>query len=278
MDASARQESERVKAKLEKIYLAYTGQAVVAEGSDESSKFVTITYNEMSPQEKQMQIMANIHFAGSGLPPQIIVPVRPPQVSPQKWEKACVENPDPSKYVPVALVGATALQARLSWQQEQAKTAAANAKSVEGFLKFIHDREISTRNDLYEKERKYSTLRFRLLNVMRKVEIARALNKPIQQDEYKAFDLLQTLFRSTVQMRTELTALQDQAHRQQQEHQRLANYAFAMTESIFDKKQMLLALEAQGRELDDLKDMAKADVRDVNLVSSRVMSAMSRPF
>ncbi|KAL3926017.1 MAG: hypothetical protein SGILL_000016 [Bacillariaceae sp.] len=273
MDASARQESQRIKAKLDKIKAAYSGQAIVREGSDESSKFVAVTYNYLTPQQKHMQILGK-SYGVSG----IVEPPRPPQVSPRQWEEACVKNPDPTQYAPVAMMGAAALLGRISWQQEQAEKTAANAKSIHSNLEFIRNREIQTRKLLYEKERKYVTLRHRLMQVMEKVEITRSLSKPFQTDEYIALQRLQQLLDYAVQMRSELTTLQNQAATQHQELQKQYGNALVETATTVDKKELLGNLTVQRSKITTLLNLAKKDRRDLTLMGEKVVSTLSGPY
>ncbi|KAL3935621.1 MAG: hypothetical protein SGARI_002901, partial [Bacillariaceae sp.] len=267
MDASARQESERVKAKLQKIFLTYSGQATIGEGSDESSKFVAVTYNPMTPQEKQMQIMGRV--TGSN---QIMIPPRPPQVSPKEWEQACMRNKDQENYVPVPLVGAAALQGRLSWQQQRADTLVAHAKSLQQTLEFLRNKEINTRKRLLEKELQYVTLRNRLMEVMRSVEVVRSMNKPLQSDEYKAVQRLQELLNYEGHMRQELTVLKDQANRQRQALQnQYANALVTTEDSGVSMEQIGIAMQMQHDEINNMTDEVKRDQQDVNLVGNRIV-------
>jgi len=277
MDASARQETERVKAKLEKLFQAYAGNEVVSEDSMESAKFVAITYNELSPEERQLRIINGITLNGPSGQRPILSSPRPPQVSGKDWKMACVNNPDPDNYVPFPLIGAAALQGRVSWQQERAKETANNAKSVQKYLDFIRQREAVTRQDLAEKERMYMALRHRLLEVMAKVELARCVNKPLQPDEYRALQRLQGLLGHVERLRTELQTLQDRAkmHQQQIQKQSHGGTSSALANGIIaDKDSLSSVLYEQRRKLSKMTEAAKTDLRDVNLIANRVVATV----
>jgi nuclear pore complex protein Nup54 len=207
----------------------------------------------------------------------IFAPPRPPQVSGHDWKMAVVNNPDPQNYVPIPLIGATALQARVSWQQERAKETAGNAKSVQQYLEFVSNREANARQDLLEKGRKYMALRHHLLEIMTKVEVARSLNKPLQPDEMRAMQALQGLFQNVERLRNELATLQEQFKTQQKQLQKhRIGSATLSTLSTPQKDQLLSVLNEQRRKLTLMTDVAKKDLRDVDLVGQRVIATLSR--
>jgi hypothetical protein len=272
LNAEKLQEAERVRIKLEKLYLAYTGNEVVPEDSMESAKFVAITYNSLSPEQRQLQLIHGMALGSPGGQRPILLLPRPPQVSGRDWKLAVVNNPDPDNYVPLPLIGASSLQARVSWQQERAKEAASNAQSIQHILDFIRQREAATRQDLLEKERKYIALRHRLLDLMSKVELVRCLNKPLQPDEYRAVQRLQSLLVHVDHMRKELEIAQDQAKTQQQHIQKhLGKSGTVVNGMIPDKDALLKVLNEQRRKLSIMTDTAKKDLKDVSLVGQRVV-------
>ena len=269
MDAAARQESERVKTKLQKIYSAYAGQVAIAEGSDESAKFVAVTYNEMTPEQQQMQLVAQVSGGG-----QIITPQRPPQVPVALWDKACQANPDPTRYVPTALIGAAALQGRLSWQQQEATQKAQKVQQMQSLLTFLRDRKNVARQVLIEKKRKHVQLRQRLLQVLQNVEIARAMGKPLQRDEFVAEQRLQELLNYEAQLRQEVEVLEDQALRQNRALENQYPTALVVSsESAAEKERIGTSLQKNADDINYMVDALKTDRRDVDLVHERVKSS-----
>ena len=157
-------EAERIKTKIEKLHREYSGTCVVPEDGEESAKFVAVVYNELTPEERQFRM---IHGMATGQPQSpgiqanaysnsmqqlpIFAPQRPPQINSRDWKLAVVNNPDPNNYVPTTIVGAVALQGRLSNQQNRAKEYANNIVLVQKNLEFIRQRETLARQDLMEK-------------------------------------------------------------------------------------------------------------------------------
>lgn len=258
MDASARQEAERVRAALERLNAAYAGHP----NGEGESKFVAIVYNPISPEQRQLQ-----WFHGMGNGGLIPAPERPPHVSEKQWTKAVVENPDPQNYVPNALVGAAALQARINWQQDRARELASHAATLQRSQDTIRDRSLQAQQDVEQKARKHAALRTRLLDVMRRVELARCMNQPTQPDELRVLQRLSALHKQVDTVRTGLLALQDKSRTQSS----TAARSMIMTE-VPEAAQVLPVLKDHRKKLETLANVAQKDQRDVGLIHKRVSS------
>jgi hypothetical protein len=263
IDASARQETERVCTKLEKLFITYNGQEMVSEDNLESAKFVTITYNPLTREQKQMRYVAGGHH-------QIFEPPRPHQICGRDWKLAVVNNPDPDEYEPLMLNGSSSLQARVLWQQERATEDSIHANHVQAIFDFVRQRQSQTRQMLLEKEHKFAALRRRLLQIMTKVEIARSLNKPFQPDEYKAMQRLQALLSQVDQLRNEALLLRNQAKAHSQVER--AHQGNVSLDGI-PRKHLEMVLDEHRRQLQILTETAKKDRRDIELVGNRVMQS-----
>jgi len=284
-------EAERIKSKIEKLHREYTGSSVVPEDAQESAKFVAVVYNELTPEERQFRM---IHGMATGLSLQsgmqspsyhnsqqyqqhqqqpIFAPQRPPQINGRDWKMAVVNNPDPNNYVPTPIIGAVALQGRVSNQQNRAKEYANNAVLVQKNLEFIRQREAKARQDLTEKDRQYATLRRRLLELMTRVEVARCLNKPLQADEHRVLQRLSILLDQVERLRSAFFNLQDQAKMQSLSGNSGGNDA-GDTETLLgvNSEQLLGILTEQRRKLEKMNETAKTDLRDVALIGRRVVT------
>ena len=292
MSAERVVEAERIRTKIEKLHREYSGTCVVPEDGEESAKFVAIVYNELTPEERQFRM---IHGMATGQPQHqgthaqsyqnlqqqhpIFAPQRPPQVTSRDWKMAVVNNPDPSNYVPTPIIGAVALQGRVSNQQNRAKEYANNAVVVQKNLEFIRQREAMARQDLMEKDRQYAALRRRLLELMMRVEVARCLNKPLQPDEHRVMQRLTKLLDQVERLRGAFFTLQDQAKTQIVSGNRTststnANIADDNGNLGMNKDELLGILTEQRRKLQILNGTAKKDLRDVGLIGRRIVATV----
>lgn len=280
-------EAERIRTKIEKLHREYSGTSVVPEDGQESARFVAVVYNELTPEERQFRM---IHGMATGQPQHlgmqsqsyhnsqqqqpIFAPQRPPQINNRDWKMAVVNNPDPNNYVPTPIIGAVALQGRVSNQQNRAKEYATNAVVVQKNLEFIRQREAMARQDLMEKDRQYATLRRRLLDLMTRVEVARCLNKPLQADEHRVMERLSILLDQVERLRGAFFTLQDQAKTQSFSGNPTATLANAGESLGVNNEELLGILTEQRRKLEKMNGTAKNDLRDVGLVGRRVVATV----
>jgi hypothetical protein len=286
-------EAERIRTKIEKLHREYSGTSVVPEDGQESARFVAVVYNELTPEERQFRM---IHGMATGQPQHlgmqsqsyhnsqqqqpIFAPQRPPQINNRDWKMAVVNNPDPNNYVPTPIIGAVALQGRVSNQQNRAKEYATNAVVVQKNLEFIRQREAMARQDLMEKDRQYATLRRRLLDLMTRVEVARCLNKPLQADEHRVMERLSILLNQVERLRGAFFTLQDQAKTQSVSGNPTGTLANAGESLGVNNEELLGILTEQRRKLEKMNGTAKNDLRDVGLVGRRVVATVpsSNPY
>lgn len=279
-------ENERIKNRLEKLYRIYHGTLAVPEDAETSAKFCTIIYNDLTPEEIQVRM---IHGMTTGYPQQqqlrqhnnmqqqqsIFRPPRPNQICGKDWDNALISNPDPNKYVATPIIGAIALQARVSNQQQRANEYAKNAAELKENLEFIRQREQLARQDLIEKDRQYAHMNRRLLELMKKVEVARCLNQPFQPDEHRCFQQLMELLTLVKRMRGAFGALQNQAKTQIVNVNKTGgSYTNVNSNDVLgvDKKNLISVLIEQRRKLEVMTDTAKTDLRDLDLIANRVAS------
>jgi hypothetical protein len=257
MNASAQQEAARVQAALQAIHSDYVGTSTPAVGGGKDARFVTIVYSDITPEQRQLQWVHGMATGGT-----IYAPPKPPQVSDQQWKKAVAENPDPQNLMPVACVGAVALQSRVSWQQTRANELAKNAKTLQNTHQLLTDRCAQTQQRVEQLNQSHANLRKRLLEVMKRVEIARCMNQPIQPAEIESLQKLKYLYQQVEAARTSLLKLQDKARSQPVTRPQIT--------AVPDKEKLLPVLKEHRSAIETVTMAAKKDIRDVQLIQKRV--------
>lgn len=280
LNASAQQEADRVRSKLESFDRAYTSgssfdrtytsgsTATVLEGNN---PFVAIVYNDPTPEQRQMQWVQ-----GMGSHTNVILePPKPPQISQKEWNKAVVNNPDPLNYMPVALVGGVALQARVSWQQDRAKELSNNASILHRSHETVQQRVSQTLQQLDQKLASNKELQHQLLQLMKKVEVVRCMNQPLQPDEFQVMQRLQQAMQKLEQVQRIMVGLQDKA-RTHQETQWSTNRASnsSAKQGMPTTDQLVPVLQKQRQQLETLTTLAGNDKRDVELIGTRATIAV----
>lgn len=255
MDASNRQEAEKIKAALEKLHSGYAGTAT------NNNKFVSVVYNDLTQDQRQLQWL---HGMGSGttLP---VAPPRPPQVSEEDWTLAVVRNPDPQSYMPIALVGADALNARVTWQQERATQLSKDAESIRASHETVQQLWTQGHRRLEQIQRAHTNHRKQLLQVMRKIELVRCMNQPLQADEVRVVERLNALEQQIRQVQHLLGELQGPLHKaaaQRPEPPREIH--------LPDKAQLSKVLKGHREDITNITKTVRKDIRDLNLLKGRL--------
>ena len=256
MDASARQEAAKLQAALEKYHKAYTGAP-----TEDKDKFVTIVYDDISPQQRQLQWL----MRGQRVPPP-----KPPTVSEKEWLEAVVRNPDPESYMPVALNGAVELQTRVAWQQDRANAFAKNLHGIQAARATLQQRCDRMETYLQTLTRIHTTLRTRLLEVMRKVELVRCMNLPLQQDEVTLKQRLVETLKQVDQVSKLLVAAQTKAKGQSQvQSMPIVN--------IPDERELSRVLKGHRETLTNMTKTMDKDKRDLALLRHHVVPKVPLP-
>jgi len=262
-------ETEKIKAKLSKLYNAYNGQLPPTEGKP--STFVSIVYNDLTQEHRQQMWLQGVAPGNQIMP---LAPPKPPHVSEEEWNRAVVQNPDPMSYMPIPLVGADALHARVTWQQERAKQLAADAASVAQSHETVQFLYKQGRERLANLQRQHTNHRQRLLNVMRKVEVVRCMNQPLQQDEVKARNQLRELDQHVQHVRHLLAQLEPKARAVVGRRHANARNGSAELQNIdlpHDRETLNHVLNTHHEDLKKMTVNMSKDIRDVGLMKERVL-------
>lgn len=268
MNASARIEEDRVQQHLLQLNNAYTYIAP-AKSDLNSSDFCEIVYNPATPEYQQQQWLHGLGVDGRAR--LVLPPNKPPQVAQREWEHAAVRNPDRQQFMPIALVGATALQARLTGQQEQVNVILKQLETLKGAHDVTRDRYERARANLNTMAIVQDQQRKRLMDIMRRVEVTRCYNNPLQADEIKAMQKAVELYRQVEQLAAGLRVVEDQA-RTAMTQQPVATTAVQMMGTLPDKEQLKAVLKEHRSELAKCTTMLDKDMRDLHLISQRVKS------
>jgi hypothetical protein len=252
LDETARQEVVKLQSALEKLMNGYRGE-----------KFLTIVYNDMTPEQRQWQW--SIQQAGGPRHP-IPTPV-PPLISEREWIDKCVKNPGPDQYWPVAIVGAQALQSRLGYQQERAQQLQRGLDGIASANSMLQTRHNKFLSNLETLAKTHQRLKQRLLDVMRKVELVRCRNLPVQPNEAKLAQQLQVLLTQVTKLAQLLSELEEQVQstRHTSSQHRRARVV------VPDKTQLYRALMEQRESLTTRSDDLQKETGDLSLLKQTVV-------
>lgn len=273
MDASARQEQFRVESALSQIHQQYIG---TQPASDKSSHFVSILYNQATSEYQQLQWLHGtwvVPSSSSSLDPghqamrRPVAPPRPPQVSERDWEKAVVRNPDHTHCMPAALVGAEALQGRLGSQQERANSIVDQLKDLEECREVIAERYERVQMQMEAVQQRHMRQRHKLLDVMKRVEIFRCYNIPLQGDEIKAMHKVANIHEEVSRLTSNMQALRVSAKEKIKSSSTTSAWE---TREIPNEGELKVKLSEHREELATLVLQVKQDLRNLHLIQQRI--------
>ena len=269
MDASARQEKARVEGALSTLHQQYVG---THPASDKSSHFVSILYNQATPEYQQLQwlhgmwVVQSSGDQGQQATRRPVAPPRPPQVSERDWEQAVVRNPDHTHCMPVALVGAEALQGRLGSQQERANSIAEQRKALEDCRDVIQQRYESVKAQIHAAQQRHIRQRQKLLDIMQRVEIFRCYNNSLQPDEIKAMHRATDLHHQVDGLSSSMHALDLSA----KEKTAASGENAEEMGKLPNEAELKIVLTEHREELGNLVASVKQDLRDLHLIQRRL--------
>jgi len=268
LDASARQEELRVTSALERIHRAYQGTAVATE--TQSAPFTTVLYNPATTQMRQEQWLRGLGVADDAIPGQYqpIVPPQPAALCTADWMNAVIRNPEAQKFMPIPVVGAPALLARAQAQQEQAAMSVQQLDLLRDSQECIRRKLQNSVATLEQVERRHWHLRKRMVDAMRKVELARCLNLPLQVEELQGMTKMMELSKHVDhQLRHAVGHVKERVHS--------TPLVRPNVTSIPDPEQLKQVLTMHRNALTKLAMDVQRDRHDLDLIQKRV-SATSK--
>jgi Nucleoporin complex subunit 54/Nucleoporin FG repeat region len=274
LNAEARIEEDRVQSHLQRLNNAYTYTAP-AKSELESSDFCEIVYNPVTPEYQQQQWLHGLGV--DGRPRLVLPPNKPAQVAQREWEHAAVRNPDRQQFMPIALIGATALQARLTGQQEQVNVTLQQLATLKAAHDVTRNRYERARDNLKTMAMVHDQQQKRLLDLMRRVEVQRCYNNALQPDEVKAMQKAVDLYRQVERLTAGVRAVEEQAQQRTTTALTLSSSRPASSSAVIsidvpDKEQLKAVLKEHRAELAKCTTMVDKDMRDLHLISQRVKS------
>jgi len=192
-----------------------------------------------------------------------------PSLSGQLLEQAELNNPDPSRYYPVRILGIDALKARFDQQQAESlklKEHLHNLKEVVDAVE-LSNTQISTRFSALQMKQVH--IYQKLMALLRKVEVLRCHGKPLEESEARYRALLNQILGAMKAPYLQIQELSNTAAQQDmpQDVYADASYDAQEMEALYD------ALRRQREGLEYVTEILAKDVRDVKIVKSALQEA-----
>jgi len=198
----------------------------------------------------------------------------PSGVDPLLWQQAKLDNPDPSKYIPVPMIGFKELQRRLRHQAEQTKLYQQRLDVIAGDLTSLQSQHSTMLSKLDDYKRKELDLGRRLLKVIVKQELYRKMGHAIQVEEETLkvqLEQQQGELNHPTQFKGRLNEMMSQMRMQMQMSSGRSEQSYQVdAETQVEIKQIL---KQQQEGLQHLINIIKEDAADLQLIEQGIARA-----
>ncbi|XP_074650289.1 nucleoporin p54-like [Tubulanus polymorphus] len=226
----------------------------------------------MQPQLSVENIFMKTGFTSEQLKQYLDSP--PAGIDPLIWDQAKLDNPDPSKLIPVPMIGFSELHRRLQHQEQQTKLHQNTLDDISQCLAELQRKHsnMAARSEQYK--RKYLELGHRVLKVMVKQEIYRKLGYGIQADEEQLrvmLEAIQAELNAPTQFKGRLNELMSQIRMQNQMHAIRPESSYQIDGEYLSEIKQHLSMQQEG--LQHLIGIIKDDARDIITIENGLSEA-----
>lgn len=261
--------------------------------SDEKSQ-VTIFVEEKSPTTNEVKRIAASDLCGYLNQPmtknqlnnfaidQIIAQVQPDEdqlkeyllhppkgIDPRMWRQAIEDNPDPTRLIPVPMIGFQELKWRTKCQESETEMHNQYLAKVSRDLENLKQRHTSSTAKIMECRRKFAELSHRILKIIVKQEITRKMGVAMSPEEEmlrSKLENMQALVSAPTQFKGRLSELLSQMRMQRDQW----SHSGGSTEYKLDKDstdEMQTFLSMQQRAMALLIETMNKDIRALKIIS-----------
>lgn len=191
----------------------------------------------------------------------------PKGVDERLWAQAKHENPDPSRFIPVPLVGFSALNERFKLQEKETEQHKMRLKVITDDVSALERHVLETKSKLEECRRKHIALSNRVLHLMISQEVVRKRGFPIQaeEDQLRArLEAIQTELSAPTKFQGCLNELGSQLRQMQSQHQIGVNVS--LDSSLSNDLKGFLRQEQEG--IQHLIAIIKHDMKELETLKS----------
>jgi len=193
----------------------------------------------------------------------------PSGVDPRLWKQAQADNPNPSKLIPVPMIGFKALQTRTNAQELQAKAQASRLDSIASNIGELQKKSTDTQAALSECKRRQVELSHRVLKVLVRQETTRKVGFTLTQQEELLrgqLEALQAELATPTQFKGRLNELLSQVRLQSQAAVLSGGEKYSLDQYAVDDIKCVLKGQQEG--IQALVKLLKEDLNDLNVMTS----------
>ncbi|EDV36242.1 uncharacterized protein Dana_GF12062 [Drosophila ananassae] len=191
----------------------------------------------------------------------------PKGVDPRMWRQANLDNPDPSKFIPVPMIGFNDLKWRVKCQEQETDTHAMYMKKVEGELTELRQRHATATAKILEHKRKLAELSHRILRIIVKQECTRKVGTSLTPEEEAMRTKLQNMqavVSAPTQFKGRLSELLSQMRMQRNQFAVNGGAEYAIDKDAEDEMKTFLTMQQRAMEV--LSETVNKDLKALDVI------------
>ncbi|KAH8319708.1 hypothetical protein KR074_004318 [Drosophila pseudoananassae] len=191
----------------------------------------------------------------------------PKGVDPRMWRQANLDNPDPSKFIPVPMIGFNDLKWRVKCQEQETDTHALYMKNVEGELTELRQRHATATAKILEHKRKLAELSHRILRIIVKQECTRKVGTSLTPEEEAMRTKLQNMqavVSAPTQFKGRLSELLSQMRMQRNQFAVNGGAEYAIDKDAEDEMKTFLTMQQRAMEV--LSETVNKDLKALDVI------------
>ncbi|XP_017093660.2 probable nucleoporin Nup54 [Drosophila bipectinata] len=191
----------------------------------------------------------------------------PKGVDPRMWRQANLDNPDPSKFIPVPMIGFNDLKWRVKCQEQETDTHALYMKNVEGELTELRQRHATATAKILEHKRKLAELSHRILRIIVKQECTRKVGTSLTPEEETMRTKLQNMqavVSAPTQFKGRLSELLSQMRMQRNQFAVNGGAEYAIDKDAEDEMKTFLTMQQRAMEV--LSETVNKDLMALDVI------------
>ncbi|XP_075166933.1 nuclear pore complex protein Nup54 isoform X2 [Haematobia irritans] len=191
----------------------------------------------------------------------------PKGVDPRMWRQAKLDNPDPSKFIPVPMIGFNDLKWRIKCQENETETHNLYLQKVENDLSELRQRHTAATAKIMEYKRKLAELSHKILKIIVKQECTRKVGLALTPEEEalrSKLENMQALISAPTQFKGRLSELLSQMRMQRNQYALTGGSEYTIDKDCEEEMKSFLSMQQKAMEV--LTDTVTKDLKALQII------------
>uniref|UniRef100_A0A1B0AGX9 Nucleoporin Nup54 alpha-helical domain-containing protein n=1 Tax=Glossina pallidipes TaxID=7398 RepID=A0A1B0AGX9_GLOPL len=191
----------------------------------------------------------------------------PKGIDPRMWRQAKLDNPDPSKFIPVPMIGFNELKWRIKCQENETETHALYLRKVEKDMAELRQRHAAAKAKIMEHKRKLAELGHTILKIIVKQECTRKVGLALTPEEERLrtkLENMQALVSAPTQYKGRISELLSQMRMQRNQYMLAGGSEYTIDKDSEEEMKTFLSMQQKAMEV--LTDTVNKDLKALQII------------